>query len=539
MSTFNPLSGIKGTPVGFSCSRKASMVFDLAVRAVGSAPTGQRALLLAITYRGTLWARTPHALVQPKYDAELMKSYLLETGKWAESDITVLTDAEGTPENRLPTHANIMREIEALGKSNCQNVFFLYTGHAGQRLQPKQSTQSRVVPKGAPGRRLVEEYDQYIIPIDAVTGPELEDINQDLVILDDVLHECLISTLHARSTFLAILDTCHSATLFGMLKARYEVFLRRSFRKVVVEPLWEILGKATDGGLANADSFNISDSCNGLCPRRKNLICPIAVTISACKDRQHIYENGPSLTETIVRLLRSKPTAGLPDVIDAVLINYKRQQKHMKNLEKQYKKAGNTVMMQKMREMRLQAGQLMPEVASTAALPRHHSSDLRIRQGASQLILNTTAGSNLCNCWHPRGPLHCPDGASTVDGPRLTCLWCSEGRLDIILGISTRDSRVPEMPRLGFTFAKRVLLRTVLDKRRLARGHSRRDAAAIAKLDHPNGSKTYLIADPSEESRERGVVEDETTFVQVFLAPSASYLVLHALPFAYAAEKTA
>ncbi|KAH6908455.1 caspase domain-containing protein [Coprinopsis sp. MPI-PUGE-AT-0042] len=382
MSTFNPLSGIRGTPVGFTCSRNAwpLLFFDLAVRAVGSAPTGQRALLLAITYRSTLWARTSHVLSQPQHDVELMKKYLLETGKWSESDITVLTDAKGTPDDRLPTHANIMREIKLLGSSNCQNAFFLYTGHADQRRQP-QSTQSRAVPKGAPGRRLVEEFDQFIIPTDAVTGPGLKDINPDLVILDDDLHDCLISTLPPRSTFLAILDTCHSATLFDLKHHRcnrtrsLKSLLRRSVRKVVVEPLSEFFGRATDGGFANADSFNASDPCNGMCPRRKTPICPIAVTISACKDQQQVYENGSSLTETIVRILRSKPTAGLPDVIDAVLNNYKLQRNRMKNMEKRYKKEGNTVMMHEMHEMRLQANRLMPEVASTAALDlsRHHS----------------------------------------------------------------------------------------------------------------------------------------------------------------------
>jgi hypothetical protein len=37
-----------------------------------------------------------------------MKEYLLETDEWLESDITVLTDAKGTPEHLLPTYDNIV-----------------------------------------------------------------------------------------------------------------------------------------------------------------------------------------------------------------------------------------------------------------------------------------------------------------------------------------------------------------------------------------------------------------------------------------------
>ncbi|KAH6908459.1 hypothetical protein BKA70DRAFT_1427060 [Coprinopsis sp. MPI-PUGE-AT-0042] len=377
-SAFDALSGIKRLkPVRLTCSHKAwpLMIVNLAVPGVGSTPTGRRALLLAMTYRSTPWAGTAHALSQPQYDVQLMKDYLLETGAWSESDITVLTDAKGTPENRLPTYANIMRELKLLGESKCQNIFFLYTGHSDQRRQPKQPILSRPAPKNAPGRRVVEEFDQFIIPIDAVIGPELADINQEVVIIDDVLHERLISTLPPRSTFLAILDTCHSATLFDLEHDRcnrtgsVKSLLRRSVRKVIVEPLWKVFGKAT-GGLDNVDSFNISHFCNGLCPRQKSLICPIAiqVTISACKDQQQVYENGPSLTRTIVELLRSNPSACLRDVVDSVLNNYKLQQQTMKSTEKMYKRQGNETMRRELSEMRLKASRLKPQVASTTAL---------------------------------------------------------------------------------------------------------------------------------------------------------------------------
>ncbi|KAH6908456.1 caspase domain-containing protein [Coprinopsis sp. MPI-PUGE-AT-0042] len=358
-------------------SHKAQLAIDVGVTVLGSPPTGKRGLLLAMNYSSTPWARTPNVLSQPQYDVKLMKEYLLETDGWSESDITVLTDTKDTPENLLPTYANIMRELKLLGESNCQNMFFLYTGHSDQRPQPEQTGQPRAVPKCASGRRVKEKFDQYIIPIDAIIGPELDDINQDLVILDDVLHEYLILKRPEQSTFLAILDTCHSATLLDLKHHRCNrirtvtSLFRRAVRKVVVEPLWTVFGSAAD--LAHVNSFNVSDFCNGLCPRRKAPIRPIAVTISACKDRQQVYENGRSLTETIVHVLRSKPTASLRDVIDAVLDNYKLQQKVMKNKEKEHKKAGEHVKRREMREMRREAKRLRPQIASAGALVRFQS----------------------------------------------------------------------------------------------------------------------------------------------------------------------
>ncbi|KAH6871951.1 hypothetical protein BKA70DRAFT_295283 [Coprinopsis sp. MPI-PUGE-AT-0042] len=250
-----------------------------------------------------------------------MKSYLLQSRGWSESDITVLSDAKGSPEHLLPTHANIMREITMLCKSSSKDILFLYAGHSDQRPQPKQSILSGPVPKGAPGRQIVEEFDQFIIPIDAVTGPELTDIDQDFVILDDVLHKHLISTLHTQSSFLAILDTCHSETLLDLKHHHCSCgmnipnFLRRTACKVIVEPLGRVFGRAT-GGLANISSFNIPDFSDGFPLETRGH--PIAATISARKDQQSGYETNPSLTETIVKVLRSKPTTNFREVINSV-----------------------------------------------------------------------------------------------------------------------------------------------------------------------------------------------------------------------------
>lgn len=340
-----------------------------------SPPPYRCALLIGINYSNTLWARK-YRLFQPQDDVVRMKEYLIQHAGWSENEIVVLTDAKGTPEDRLPTYLNIMREIELIGKSNCQNVFFLYTGHSDQQRQPERQTPPEAQPKGTPGRIVVEEYDQFIIPTDAVVGPELRNLDLDRIILDDVLHDWLIATLPERSTFLAILDTCHSGTLLDLKHHRcnrtrgLKSLFRRSVRKVLVEPFWRLSGRATEG-IARADSFSVSHICNGLCPRRKTAVCPIAVSVSACKDQQQIYENGRSLTMTVVEILTSKPKAGLRDIIDSALSNYEQQLKRMKSMEKFYKKKGDENMRKEIRRKRREARRLMPQVASSGALDLH------------------------------------------------------------------------------------------------------------------------------------------------------------------------
>jgi hypothetical protein len=184
------------------------------LRAIGSSPTGQRALLLAITYQGTPWARTPHTLRQPGDDVDGVEKYLLgllacyasavdlnsrwlpltESAGWLKSEITVLSDASGTPEELLPTHANIVcvpssharptadsgtdERDPAAGEEQLPKCFLLMfvvtmplasttypssnvdTGHGGQRPQLDQPISPQPISRNVPGRRIVEDFDQ-------------------------------------------------------------------------------------------------------------------------------------------------------------------------------------------------------------------------------------------------------------------------------------------------------------------------------------------------------------------------------------------
>lgn len=349
--------------------------FDLAVGAVN--PPSQRALLIGINYDKAPCPKT-FALRQPRQDVTLMKDYLIDVAGWSEDSIIVMTDAKTTPQDLRPTHANIMREIERLGKSQCDNVLFLYTGHADQRPQPKQPPLSPT----SSARLAVEEdgLDQFIIPVDAVKGPGV--IDENLIVLDDTLHDCLIPPLSSNATLLAIFDTCHSATLLDLKHHRCNrirtmaSLFRRAVRRVLIEPFSKPRGKDADtGNSTKTEPFLVSQICDGLCPRDQTNNSPIAVSISACKDREQVYEGGTSLVQTTVELLRSNSSASLRDVIDALLHNKKYQQRSMRHAEKRYKEAGNRAKTEEMRKARKEAQKSRPQISSSTPLDlrRHHS----------------------------------------------------------------------------------------------------------------------------------------------------------------------
>ncbi|EDR07573.1 uncharacterized protein LACBIDRAFT_298639 [Laccaria bicolor S238N-H82] len=90
-------------------------------------------------------------------------------------------------------------------------------------------------------------YDEYIIPLDAISiGPEMKVVDEK-IILDDILRQCLVLPLFPQAKLVAIFDCCHSATLLdlkhhrchriGTWPSRFRRFCRRFF----VEPYARIV----------------------------------------------------------------------------------------------------------------------------------------------------------------------------------------------------------------------------------------------------------------------------------------------------------
>lgn len=126
----------------------------------------------------------------PRNDALKMKKLLMDKYMYKKTDIVLMHDKQRIG-RLMPTKDNILREIDNLVR-DCQpgdRFVFHYSGHTGQQ-------------KNLDGTE-VDGLDELI---ETTTGP----------ILDDVLRVRLVDPLCPGSQLVAVLDSCHSATLLDL-----------------------------------------------------------------------------------------------------------------------------------------------------------------------------------------------------------------------------------------------------------------------------------------------------------------------------------
>ncbi|EAU89742.2 hypothetical protein CC1G_07467 [Coprinopsis cinerea okayama7 len=283
---------------------------------IGKPPQGRRALLIAINYSDTPIHRK-YVLGCPQRDAEQMAEFLRGSRiGYKPEEITILSDAPGTPADRLPTYDNIMREISEFVSNDNMEYVVLYSGHSGQ--QDVEDTAKMTADNASDEPPEEDGMDEFIIPMDAVVGPSFqpEHLDKSKIILDNVLRRHLIKPLPWGSRFLAVMDCCHSATLLVL-----EYFL----------------GPAPPGG-----SFDIQIPCDGFCRRKSQPLQSLAVCVSACKDSQTVYEGmAPTLTQTVIAQFEAYPELSPRQLVHAVIANNKYQRKVVKRLERQARRNGD------------------------------------------------------------------------------------------------------------------------------------------------------------------------------------------------------
>ncbi|KAJ6612338.1 caspase domain-containing protein [Mycena sp. CBHHK59/15] len=177
---------------------------------IGSGPhllPRRRALLIGIRSGTTRIQRSntsqtdisTETLLGPHDDVNSLKKLLSDFGY---EDPVVLMDDPDMGPSLQPTYANIMRELSRFlaGQKPGDKFFFGYAGHSSQK-------------KNLDGTEK-DGLDEFIIPSDA---SDFKNGDYSRVILDDVLKEKLVVPLLAGSQLVAVLDTCHSATLFGII----------------------------------------------------------------------------------------------------------------------------------------------------------------------------------------------------------------------------------------------------------------------------------------------------------------------------------
>ncbi|KAF5338170.1 hypothetical protein D9758_014724 [Tetrapyrgos nigripes] len=182
-------------------------------------PTTKRALLIGICY-----STESSKLKGSHNDVKAFKELLLETYRYPEENITVMTDELSTPEHLWPTRENILRELRGFISQSQGNVqyCFLYAGH---------SIQSRCTDGTEEDGR-----NESLLPCDAMDILELDDqasllAEEDVegkVVMDDDLKRLLSDRLPSGCKLTAIMDTCHSATLLDQPHHRCNRIFRMS-----------------------------------------------------------------------------------------------------------------------------------------------------------------------------------------------------------------------------------------------------------------------------------------------------------------------
>ncbi|KAJ7120004.1 caspase domain-containing protein [Mycena filopes] len=152
----------------------------------------KKALLIGIS--GLSSPTTGYEVLQgPHRDVAEMKSLLTRSYGYRTEDIQVLVD-DGVVGHLQPDRRNIMTSIANLVNDTHKGdkLFFHYCGHTIQ----------------VPSRSNSEEdgLDECLVPLDG----------EDQIITDNELRSCLVDTLPVGVSLVAVLDSCHSASLLDL-----------------------------------------------------------------------------------------------------------------------------------------------------------------------------------------------------------------------------------------------------------------------------------------------------------------------------------
>ncbi|KAJ7255765.1 caspase domain-containing protein [Mycena rebaudengoi] len=258
---------------------------------------------------------TTDRLTGPHDDAKCFKSLLIKLG-YKEGDIVVLIDDPDAGPEFQPTYTNIMRELDRFmsGQKPGDKFVFGYAGHCYQKPNIDGTE--------------YDGLDEFIIPSDASNFMK-DNPDYSQVILDDVLKQKLIEPLLPGSQLIAVLDTCHSATLLDLehdkcnRSGSLSSLARRSFRRIRESFQADNVEFNAESviGCSKVATKPRPNFCSGYCcrpwipsPMRVPVLC-----FSACKDSQEVFEDpeGKSLMRTFVDVLSRNPAPTLAELMTA------------------------------------------------------------------------------------------------------------------------------------------------------------------------------------------------------------------------------
>ncbi|KAL5596919.1 hypothetical protein BROUX41_006405 [Berkeleyomyces rouxiae] len=153
--------------------------------------TGRRkALLIGINYFGT-----EAELRGCINDVHNVSNFIMQNHGYKREDMVILTDDKTNDPMSMPTRANIIKAMKWLvaGAEPNDALFFHYSGHGGQAADTDGDEE--------------DGHDETIYPVDFQSAGHL---------VDDEIHQYLVTPLKAGVRLTAIVDACHSGSVLDL-----------------------------------------------------------------------------------------------------------------------------------------------------------------------------------------------------------------------------------------------------------------------------------------------------------------------------------
>ncbi|KAJ7640301.1 caspase domain-containing protein [Mycena polygramma] len=308
-------------------------------------PVKKKALLIGIGYKGS---NAQKELFRPHEDVSKLREFLIKAYGYTTQNITVMLDRPGELQ---PTQRNIRQQASRLvaGAAPGDHFLFYYAGHSVQ--VPELPTEEHTELDGL---------DEVIVPCDGRTGPDHQTTRQSCLV-DNELKRLLINPLPAKASLVAILDTCHSASLLdldhgkcnqkwtcpedtaqhrkpvslhdsshpGPSRVSLPTPLKKTGPRAAVVRETEIMPERQHTPCARIQRREkIPGAFHGSICRCESPIAdlchmPRVISLSACREDQTTVENsrdirGRSFTERLLNVLRKDPKPRLRDLMTKI-----------------------------------------------------------------------------------------------------------------------------------------------------------------------------------------------------------------------------
>ncbi|KAJ7328956.1 caspase domain-containing protein [Mycena albidolilacea] len=288
----------------------------------GTRPTKKKALLIGIGYQDSA---AQIKLDMPHEDVMRLRDFLIKAYGYRKENVTVMLDKPGELQ---PTQKNIRQQAANLvaGAAPGDHFFFYYAGHSVQipeDCRPEERTE-------------LDGMDEAMVPSDGHTADHAT--TRESCLVDNELKRLLVNPLPAEASLMAVLDTCHSASLLDLdhnaCNAKWSCLNTIQLKNIITVSVHN--RDAPQSRPTPTHTTNKPDPRSSL-SRKPELSAeaaaslnpcrmPLVISLAACKDDQINLENsgdinGRSFTERLLNILSDDPHPRLRDLMKKISIS--------------------------------------------------------------------------------------------------------------------------------------------------------------------------------------------------------------------------